>query len=123
MGDDAGPDERVPAAMLSGAIGGAVMHPLVADLDDDHRRDRDPPDPSLTLTKSARYPHVLGSLGECFGCGLAPYLDRLADLARDPGILLHNDVHRVSRDGHDRGVGECTSPVSIRWGVRAVVPM
>jgi AcrR family transcriptional regulator len=34
MGDDAGPDARVPAAMLIAAIGGAVMHPLVADLDD-----------------------------------------------------------------------------------------
>ena len=34
MGEDAGPDGRVPAAMLSAAIGGAVMHPLVADLDD-----------------------------------------------------------------------------------------
>jgi AcrR family transcriptional regulator len=34
MGDDARPDDRVPAAMLIAAIGGAVMHPLVADLDD-----------------------------------------------------------------------------------------
>lgn len=34
MGEDAGPDARVPAAMLTAAIGGAVMHPLVADLDD-----------------------------------------------------------------------------------------
>jgi AcrR family transcriptional regulator len=34
MGEDAGPEGRVPAAMLSAAIGGAVMHPLVADLDD-----------------------------------------------------------------------------------------
>jgi AcrR family transcriptional regulator len=34
MGDDAGPDARVPAAMLTAAIGGAVMHPIVADLDD-----------------------------------------------------------------------------------------
>ena len=34
MGDDAGPEGRVPAAMLTAAIGGAVMHPLVADLDD-----------------------------------------------------------------------------------------
>jgi len=38
MGDDAGPDGRVPAAMLSAAIGGAVMHPLVADLDDETLR-------------------------------------------------------------------------------------
>jgi AcrR family transcriptional regulator len=38
MGDDAGPDARVPAAMLTAAIGGAVMHPLVADLDDDALR-------------------------------------------------------------------------------------
>ncbi len=39
MGDDAEPGDRVPAAMLSAAIGGAVMHPLVADLDDDTLRD------------------------------------------------------------------------------------
>ena len=38
MGGDSGPDARVPAAMLSAAIGGAVMHPLVADLDDDTLR-------------------------------------------------------------------------------------
>jgi len=38
MGDDAGPDDRVPAAMLTAAIGGAVMHPLVVDLDDDTLR-------------------------------------------------------------------------------------
>jgi AcrR family transcriptional regulator len=38
MGDDAGTDARVPAAMLTAAIGGAVMHPLVADLDDETLR-------------------------------------------------------------------------------------
>jgi hypothetical protein len=38
MGDDAGPDGRVPAAMLTAAIAGAVMHPLVADLDDETLR-------------------------------------------------------------------------------------
>jgi AcrR family transcriptional regulator len=38
MGDDAGPEARVPAAMLSAAIGGAAMHPLVADLDDETLR-------------------------------------------------------------------------------------
>jgi AcrR family transcriptional regulator len=38
MGDDAGPDARVPAAMLTAAIGGAVMHPLVVDLDDETLR-------------------------------------------------------------------------------------
>jgi AcrR family transcriptional regulator len=38
MGGDPGPDARVPAAMLSAAIGGAVMHPLVSDLDDDTLR-------------------------------------------------------------------------------------
>ncbi|HEY7073527.1 MAG TPA: TetR/AcrR family transcriptional regulator [Acidimicrobiales bacterium] len=38
MGGDPGPDARVPAAMLSAAIGGAVMHPLVTDLDDDTLR-------------------------------------------------------------------------------------
>jgi len=38
MGDDAGPDARMPAVMLTAAIGGAVMHPLVADLDDETLR-------------------------------------------------------------------------------------
>jgi AcrR family transcriptional regulator len=38
IGDDGGPDARVPAAMLTAAIGGAVMHPLVVDLDDDTLR-------------------------------------------------------------------------------------
>jgi AcrR family transcriptional regulator len=38
MGDDAGPDARVTAAMLTAAIGGAVIHPLVADLDDETLR-------------------------------------------------------------------------------------
>ena len=38
MGDDAGPDARLPAAMLTAAIGGAVMHPIVADLDDETLR-------------------------------------------------------------------------------------
>jgi AcrR family transcriptional regulator len=33
-GDAAGPDARLSAAMFTAAIGGAVMHPLVADLDD-----------------------------------------------------------------------------------------
>jgi AcrR family transcriptional regulator len=35
---DAGDEARVDAAMLSGAIGVAVMHPLVADVDDDTLR-------------------------------------------------------------------------------------
>ncbi|HET9565133.1 MAG TPA: helix-turn-helix domain-containing protein [Mycobacterium sp.] len=35
---DADDEARVPAAMLSGAIGTAVMHPLVADVDDDTLR-------------------------------------------------------------------------------------
>jgi AcrR family transcriptional regulator len=34
MGDDTGPEASVQAAMLSGAIGSAVKHPLVAHLDD-----------------------------------------------------------------------------------------
>jgi AcrR family transcriptional regulator len=34
-GEDGGPQARTRAAMLTAAIGGAVMHPLVADLDDD----------------------------------------------------------------------------------------
>jgi AcrR family transcriptional regulator len=38
MGDDGASDARVPAAMLTAAIGGAVMHPLVADLDDETLR-------------------------------------------------------------------------------------
>jgi AcrR family transcriptional regulator len=33
-GDDSDPEARVPTAMLMAAISGAVMHPLVADLDD-----------------------------------------------------------------------------------------
>lgn len=33
-----GEEARVPAAMLTAAIGGAVMHPLVADIDDDTLR-------------------------------------------------------------------------------------
>ncbi len=32
---DAGLDGRIEAAMFSGAISTAVMHPLVADIDDD----------------------------------------------------------------------------------------
>jgi hypothetical protein len=35
---DADDEARVPAAMLSGAIGTAVVHPLVADVDDDSLR-------------------------------------------------------------------------------------
>jgi AcrR family transcriptional regulator len=38
IGDAAGPDALVQAAMLTAAIGGAVMHPLVVDLDDDTLR-------------------------------------------------------------------------------------
>jgi AcrR family transcriptional regulator len=37
-GGDASGDGRVPAAMLSAAIGGTVVHPLVADMDDDELR-------------------------------------------------------------------------------------
>lgn len=37
-GENTGPDARVQAAMLTAAIGGAVMHPLAADLDDDTLR-------------------------------------------------------------------------------------
>ncbi len=37
-GDDTGPDARLSAAMLTAAIGGAVMHPLLADVDDDTLR-------------------------------------------------------------------------------------
>jgi AcrR family transcriptional regulator len=35
LGNKRGPVDLVPAAMITAAIGGAVMHPLVADLDDD----------------------------------------------------------------------------------------
>jgi AcrR family transcriptional regulator len=38
MGDDPGPDAWVPAAMVSAAIGGAVAHPLLADLDEETLR-------------------------------------------------------------------------------------
>ena len=38
MGDGAEPDARVTAAMFTAAIGGAVIHPLVANLDDDTLR-------------------------------------------------------------------------------------
>ena len=38
MGDAPGPDARMSAAMLTAAIGGAVMHPLAADLDDETLR-------------------------------------------------------------------------------------
>ena len=38
IGEAAGPDALVQAAMLTAAIGGAVMHPLVVDLDDDTLR-------------------------------------------------------------------------------------
>lgn len=37
-GDDSGTEGRTRAAMLSAAIGGAVMHPLVANLDDETLR-------------------------------------------------------------------------------------
>ncbi len=37
-GEDVDGDGRVPAAMLSAAIGSAAMHPLVVDLDDDTLR-------------------------------------------------------------------------------------
>jgi AcrR family transcriptional regulator len=38
MPDDSRGDARVTAAMLTAAIGGAVMHPIVADLDDETLR-------------------------------------------------------------------------------------
>jgi AcrR family transcriptional regulator len=38
MGDTSGPETHVPAAMLVAAIGGAVMHPLVVDLDENTMR-------------------------------------------------------------------------------------
>ena len=38
VGDARSPEARVRAAMIASAIGGAVMHPFVADLDDDTLR-------------------------------------------------------------------------------------
>ena len=38
LGADADPEARVPAAMMAAAIGGAVSHPLVMELDDDTLR-------------------------------------------------------------------------------------
>lgn len=38
MGDNAGPEARVTTAVLTAAISGAVVHPLVVDLDDDTLR-------------------------------------------------------------------------------------
>ena len=38
IGDDAGPEARVRTAMLIAAISGAIMHPFVADLDDEMLR-------------------------------------------------------------------------------------
>jgi AcrR family transcriptional regulator len=38
MNGDSSSDARLSAAMLTAAIGGAVMHPIVADLDDDALR-------------------------------------------------------------------------------------
>ena len=37
-GGDGGAEARVRGAMVSAALGGAVMHPLVADLDDETLR-------------------------------------------------------------------------------------
>jgi AcrR family transcriptional regulator len=34
LGEDPGPQARVPAAVLTAAIGGAVVHPFITDLDD-----------------------------------------------------------------------------------------
>lgn len=38
LGDNTGTDSLIQTTMLSAAIGGAVMHPLLADLDDDTLR-------------------------------------------------------------------------------------
>jgi AcrR family transcriptional regulator len=46
MGDDTGPEARVQTAVLTAALSGAVMHPLVVDLDDDTLRTQ-----LLTLTR------------------------------------------------------------------------
>jgi AcrR family transcriptional regulator len=39
IGDDAGPESRIRTAMLVAAVSGAVMHPLVADLEDEVLRE------------------------------------------------------------------------------------
>jgi AcrR family transcriptional regulator len=39
LGDDAGVETRVPVALLTAAIMGGVIHPLVADVDNDTLRD------------------------------------------------------------------------------------
>jgi AcrR family transcriptional regulator len=38
MGDDTGPEARVQTAVLTAALSGAVLHPLVVELDDDTLR-------------------------------------------------------------------------------------
>ncbi|GIU86027.1 MAG: hypothetical protein KatS3mg009_0542 [Acidimicrobiia bacterium] len=38
VGDDAGPEARVRAAVVAAALGGAVVHPFVAGLDDETLR-------------------------------------------------------------------------------------
>ena len=53
LGDDPAADARVPAAMLSAAITGAVSHPLVSDLDDDALREN-------LLGIARRFLHVPG---------------------------------------------------------------
>jgi AcrR family transcriptional regulator len=40
MGDDAGPEARLQGAMFTAAIGGAAMHPLAMDLDDETLREQ-----------------------------------------------------------------------------------
>jgi hypothetical protein len=66
LADDTGAEARLRVAMITSAIGGAVTHPLVADLDDAVLRDE-----ILHLTR-----HFLG-----FDSPKAP----LTDPARRPG--------------------------------------
>ena len=73
-GGDPGVDARVRAAMVSAAIGGAVMHPLVMDLDDETLRSQlADPDPTA---------HRAPGLNVTNANGLAELLD-LEVLDRD----------------------------------------
>jgi AcrR family transcriptional regulator len=63
LGTDTGPEARLHAAMLSSAISVAIMHPLIADVDDDTlrsqlmqvtRRILDLPDPTQRSARTAK---------------------------------------------------------------------
>jgi hypothetical protein len=63
LGTDTGPEARLHAAMLSSAISVAIMHPLIADVDDDTlrsqlmqvtRRILDLPEPTQRPARTAK---------------------------------------------------------------------